>query len=498
MAWVHGNLADEILRGYPVISNRVQIVIDCFREFGVAQAKWFDYKPFDPSLDGMNGVGSGSYVADSAIPVFAACILGFDPGDVGDIASRCQIDILRIHEYFDFKNPGIVFSASGVEDVDGVEFTKRFARGIAAAYSSHRNFVPAMQKLMSQRMIFALGVMDLGVEGLNMRANLDADIEFLRGYSEPGFIDFENAGFGESLSGMFDSISKLEHLPGGSPQKFLERSGALHPIIIRKSFGQGFWESMMYRKPDSHHLVFDTILRELIEQHPAQASQILMSLDFDTLNQESDAGLSTWTMDFLDHLLAKAGLQSTTNDVSYKIGFLTSALPRGAGLPLGSGASEVEEKLGNAQLASYFKELETMGPRLFERVMDSHLEIEPEHINRSHFRVWDFLQGLHPVAQKVSPGKLGLYLGHMAKAATTLFPVNHGKLELYAPFMVDRVTEEMKLLIRESGGEIDYSSLRGLDEDAKANLSDWGLGLRQLGVKSEKTIEGRMGADLGL
>lgn len=494
---MHNRLVGEIHRGYSVISNRVQVIIDRLLQHGES-AKWDDYKPADPARDGMNGIGANCFVTDSAIPVFAACMLGCEPHVVGGIALRCELDILRLSEYFDLRNPGVVFSAQRAGDVDGVEFTKRLARGLAAAYSIDPDFFPAMKKLMSKRMIFALGFMDLGLEGLDMKAILDDDIGYLRGFSDPGFIDFEHIGFGEALNGMFDSISKLEHLPGSSPEKFLERSGALHPIIMRKSFGQGFWESIMYRQPDSQHLVFDTILRELIENHPAQASRILRSLDFDTLNQESDARLSSWTIDFLEHLLAKAGMQSTIGDVSYKIGFLTSALPRGAALPFGSEGSRVEAKLGHHQLAAYFKELEALGPELFDRVMDSHLKIEPEHISRSHFRVWDFLQGLHPVGQKISPEKLGLYLGHMAKAATTLFPLNHEKLELYAPFMIDPVTEEVKLLIRLSGGEIDYSSLKGLDEGAKANLSHWGLGLRQLGVRSEKTIEGRMGADLGL
>lgn len=480
-----------------MISSRVQVVVDRLLGNGES-AEWADYKPADPARDGMNGIGQSCYVSNSAVPVFAACMLNLEPHVVGAIARRCELDILKLSEYFDLRSSGVVFYAQRAGDLDGVEFTKRLARGLVAAYSTDPDFFPAMKKLMSKRMIFALGFLDLGLDGLDMKAILDDDIEYLRRFSDPGFIDFKRIGFGESLNGMFDSISKLEHLPSSSPKKFLERSGALHPTIMRKSFGQGFWESIMYRNPDSHHLVFDTILRELIEQHPKQASCILRSLDFDTLDQESDAGLSTWTMDFLEHLLAKAGMQSTTDDVSYKIGFLTSALPRGAGLPFGSEASEVEKKLGNSHFATYFKELEDLGPQLFEHVMDSHLKIDPEHISRSHFRVWDFLQGLHPVAQRVSPEKLGLYLGRMAKAATTLFPENHEKLELYAPFIIDPITEEMKLLIRESGGKIDYSSLRGVDEDAKANLSNWGLGLRQLGVRSEKTIEGRVGADLGL
>ncbi|WP_147480894.1 hypothetical protein [Pseudomonas amygdali] len=474
------------------------MVIDRFRQFGSTEARWFDPKPQDPSLDGMNGIGSNSYVTDSAIPVFAACMLDFDPKEVGDIALRCQIDLERIHEYFELKNPGIIFSASGVENVDGVEFTKRLFRGMAAAYGRRENFLPSMKKAMSHSMIFALGIMDLGIEGLDMQATLDADLKFLKSYADSGFIDLNRDSFGETLSTMFDSISKIEHLPKSSTELFLTRSGALSPTIIRKSFGQGFWESMLYRKHGSHHVVFDTILRDLIEKHPKEASQILKSLDFDTQDQGVDIGLATWTAGFLEHVLVHAGMQSTAEDVSYKIGLLTSALPRDNALSFKSDNAEIGKALRSNHLFVYFHDLKDLGANLFDHVMESQISIEPEHISRSHFKVWGFLHGLEPVSQNVSPEKLSLYLGHMAKAAATLFPAGHENLELYAPFMVDQVADEVNTLIRISGRVIDYVSLRGLSEDAKEILSGWGLSLKDLDVRRSRTIEHRIGSDLGL
>lgn len=236
---MHKRLVGEIHRGYSVISNRVQVIIDRLLQHG-ASAKWDDYKPADPARDGMNGIGANCFVTDSAIPVFAACMLGCEPHVVGGIALRCELDIHKLSEYFDLRNPSVVFSAQRAGDVDGVEFTKRVARGLAAAYNNDPDFFPAMKKLMSKRMIFALGFMDLGLEGLDMKAILDDDIGYLRGFSDPGFIDFEHIGFGEALNGMFDSISKLEHLPAAVRKNFFNAHVPCTQSLCGSRSGRGF------------------------------------------------------------------------------------------------------------------------------------------------------------------------------------------------------------------------------------------------------------------
>jgi len=481
-----------------VVDKYVQKGIDHFLRHKEAGVENYPYKPSDPSKGGMNGLDLRDYINDSVIPVFAACMLNFSPKIIGEIIKRCDIDISRLNKHIELRTRGAVYTASGADDLDSIEFTKRLFRGVAAAHGNDSAFVPTLVKLMSEEMAFAPGIMDLCIPGLDMHASLDADLDILRTYSEPGFIDSGFAGSGESLSKMLDFISKREHLPRAAPSQFLRSSGALHPAIMRKSFGQGFWEAMMFRKVGTHDLVYDTILRELITQHPAEAIRILKSLDFDTLKHDTKTSLATWTLGLLDHVLSEAGLSAITEDVSYKLGFLTSSLASDTSLLFGSEDSEVRDMLRSKQLMTYFRELEAMGPALFEAVMESQLKIHPEHISRSHFRMWEFLYSFHPEPQHVSSTILSRYVAHMAQAATTLFPAGHEKLELYAPYISDPVCEEMTWLIEKVDAVVDYSELRNLDESAKALLSKWGLSLRELGVKSSRTIEERMGADLGL
>ncbi len=481
-----------------MVAKRVQKGIDHFVEFGEDGVGTYDFIAGDPATGGMNSLSQKDYVTDSAIPVFAACMMSFSPEIVGDIIKRCGINICELGEHFELNTPGVVYRANNVNDLDVVEFTKRLFRGVAVAYGNDEPFVNTMALQMTENMAFSLAIMDLGIPGINPITMLEDDLNLLRVYPEPGYIESGLSGVGENLSKILNYISKPEHLPNSSPADFLIQSGALHPAIVRKSFGRGFWEAVMFGDMSAHTLAFGSLLHELITQHPHEAVIVLKSLDFDSQEHKISTGLAPWAIDLVEQLLEEKGLGSVTLDISYKLGFLTSKLPSDKSLALDSEERLVREALADERLIGFFKELQDAGPSLFSEVMESHMGLEPVNVSLSHFDVWAFISRLKPGPQNVQPEKLSKYLAHMAQAATTLFPEGHQKIELYGPFIIDQVKAEITEMLDHVGMEIDYSNLRHLDEDSKAILAQWGLCLRGLGVKRSRTIDLRIGADLGL
>lgn len=482
--------------------DTLESAIAYFQQHGVAAIDNYPYEPCAPDLDAtIWGFGATVGVTKSMLPVYVASLLGYSTPLVAKAMLKAEIDIKYIGRYVEVN--GIeTHVLDGVHKLDPVEFAKKIFEAYAHTHSEQGWYKDDLiRALETQHSLFSLGIMHLAVEGVDFAEIIKRERKYLQSYQpgnqNPQVPDFECRA--HHLRDVLYSIEQIKHLPNSSPLDFIRQVGGLDTFITRKTFASGFWEGVIYqvtscKKSD----VYKLLLQSLITDYPNEASKILKSLDFNTTDMLPEIDSVADTFQAIEILMRVNGLSDVINDISYQIGAITSQVNEEDNLTFQDHEGLILGKLGAEVFANRFKAMRDLGPKLYERVMASHMKIPADDISLSHLTVWSVLARFKPEPQEVSPKKAGLYLAHMASGMKSLLPEGHQHIPYYDNYVHSPVESSIGSLIGKLIRKIDYAPLRGMDEDTKQMLSKWGLGLRELGVKRTKTIEDRMGSDLGL
>ena len=467
-----------------------------FHKEGVKAVRSYPYKPCDPMHDGVAYVqGSGLVVSPSIIPVYAAALLGFSTPLLAEVIERSGMDARKISSYLEL-NGTDTHQWSPTHSMDPVEFVKRVVEGFAYLIRDEGLLKDQLISAMEGHSIVGLAVMPLGIPGLDVNASIDAELEAITnppngsaGYSMEGRIHY--------IGDILWNLKKESHFPNGNARDFLEMSGSLRPEVIRKNFGSSFWDDMIGQAKKEFE-IFHELIKSLVEYYPEKATIILKSLDFSSVVDFIDLDYVNYTYSVIEGALERKGLGSTKEDLSYKIGRISGFLRDNEDIHLGSSAPDIDRAFMLSGVEETFNELVDLDTNLYGEVMRSHMGIDPENITTTQFKAWNALKRLRPTEQSIESKVLSEYLAHMAKAAQSLYPSGHENIVDYRESIIDPINDSMSALVAQYRNSIDYSSLKNLDENKKSVLSQWGLGLRELGVKNEKTIEQRIGTDLGL
>lgn len=474
--------------------------ISFFREHGARAVDIYPYAPCDPDNDDRVTDTTCSFLlTKSMMPVYVACLLGYSTPLIAKTIESAEIDIRYINRYAEVNGPDSHDLGDDIH-MDPVEFAQRLIEGFCFAYKEQGWVERDLMRVLSDNhSCYSLGVMHLGLTGVNCHTLIDHELDSSIKYRPNGpapQLDFECRA--QHLSDVLLNIKQKRHLPYHSGTEFIRQSGAIHPAVLRKSFGWGFWESLINESTNTDNNALEGVLRDFVLSFPGEAEAVLKSLDFSTTDFDADMDILPAVLVILDSYLHQAGIGHVSDDVSFKLGCLTSHLSEDDRLTFGDEPSHIFGMLGSDSLIRHFMDLKDLGENLFAEFMESHMSLSPERISFSHFAAWKILDDFQPCKQVVSDKLMGRYLQHMAQAASTLFPKGHENIINYRQYMVLPVSGMMSKLVSGLGKKIDYSILRSMTEDEKDLLSQWGLSLRELGVKSASTIDNRIGSDLGL
>lgn len=482
--------------------DTLESAIAYFQKHGVAAIDSYPYAPCDPYLDTMIwGLGAGVGVTKAMLPVYAASLLGYSTPLIAKAMLHAEIDIKKVGRYVEI-NGMEVHVLDDNHKLDPVDFAKKIFEAYAHGHSEQGWYKDDLiEALETQHSLFSLGIMHLAVEGVDVAEVIKRERKYLESYQPENpklqAPDFECRA--HHLRDVLYSIEQIKHLPNSSPLDFIRQVGGLDPFITRKTFAAGFWEGVIYQDTSMKKSdVYKHLLKSLITDYPQEASKILKSLDFNATDMLPEIDSVADTFLAIEILMRVNGLSDVINDISYQIGTITSQVNEHDNLTFQDPEGLILGKLGTEVFANRFTAMRNLGPKLYEQVMASHMKIPASDISLSHLQVWSILARFKPEPQEVSPKKAGLYLAHMAAGMRSLLPEGHQHIPYYDNYVHSPVESSIGSLIAKLTRKIDYAPLRGMDEDTKEMLSKWGLGLRELGVKRTKTIEDRMGSDLGL
>jgi len=482
--------------------EKLEEAIAFFNKHGISGIDSYPYEPKDPDYDSTEwGIECCAGVTRAMLPVYVACLFGYSTPLVAKAMLNAEINITQIAKYVEI---------SGIEPhildenrkMDAIDFSKQILQAYAYTHCEQGWFKDDLMKVLTNNhSLFSLAVMHLGVPGVDVAEVIKRERAYLKNY-QPDNSRFEKPDFecrAHHLRDVLYNIGHDRHLPNNSPADFIRQMGALDPFVTRKSFASGFWESLIYfdtKTKDSE--VFQHILEALVADFPVEASRILKSLDFESTDTEPDIESVATTFEILEANMEANGLADVITDISYQIGTITSQINEAVDITFQSPEGLIYGLLGTEVFADRFVAMRDLGPKLYEKVMASHMKIPEDQISLSHLQVWSTLARFNPVPQVVSARKTGLYLAHLVAGMKSLLPEGYQHVPHYNAWVNNAVGGSIGSLISKLSGKIDYAPLRALDEDSKELLSQWGLSLRDLGVKSAKTIEARMGSDLGL
>ncbi|AXH59865.1 hypothetical protein [Pseudomonas amygdali] len=480
----------------------LESAIAYFQQHGVSAIDSYPYEPCDPFYDTMIwGVGACVGVTKAMLPVYVATLLGYSTPLIAKAMLHAEIDIKQVARYVEV-NGMDVHVLDDIHKLDPVDFAKKIFEAYSHDHSEQGWYKDDMiEALETQHSLFSLGIMHLAVEGVDFAEVIKRERQYLQNY-QPGNPNLQAPDIecrAHHLRDVLYSIELVKHLPNSSPLDFIRQVGGLDPFITRKTFAAGFWEGVIYQDTNSKKSdVYNRLLKSLITDYPKEAAKILKSLDFNTTDMVPDIDSVAGTFEAIEAQMKANGMADIINDISYQIGTITSQVNENDNLTFQDHEGLILGKLGTEVFADRFMAMRDLGPKLYEQVMASHMKIPADEISLSHLQVWSILARFKPEPQEVSPKKAGLYLAHMAAGMRSLLPEGHLHIRYYDNYVLSPVESSIGSLIAKLARKIDYAPLRGLDEDAKEMLSKWGLSLRDLGVKRTKTIEDRMGSDLGL
>lgn len=485
--------------------NKIETLEDAiayFQKHGFSAIDTYPYEPCDPDTDmTVWGVGACVGVTKAMLPVYVACLFDYSTPLVAKAMLGAEIDIKRIGRYVEV-NGLDVHVLDENRQMDPVEFSKRIMEAYSHTHCEQGWYKDDLLKVLdSQHSLFALGVMNLGIPGVDTAEIIKQERSYLQHY-KPGNPRYETPDFecrAHHLRDILYNIGQFKHIPNTSNMDFIRQVGALDPFVTRKAFASGFWESVIYQDTKTNgSKVFQNMLESLIADYPAHASQILKGLDFRFTDTTLDIESVATTFEILEENMKANGLGDVVNDISYQIGTITSQIDEEVEISFDDHEGRIHGLLGTELFADRFIAMRDLGSKLYEKVMASHMKTPKDQISLAHLQVWSLLARFKPVDQVVSPKKTGLYLAHMAAGMRSLLPEGHQNIPHYESYVSNTVGTSIGNLIAKLSGKIDYTPLRGVDEDTKVLLSQWGLSIRELGVKRTKTIEDRMGSDLGL
>lgn len=473
-----------------------------FQQHGVLAIDSYPYEPCDPFYDTIVwGIDACFGVTKAMLPVYVASLLGYSTPLIAKAMLHAEIDIKQVGRYVEI-NGMEVHVLNDTHKLDPVDFAKKIFEAYAHDHSEQGWYKDDLiRALETQHSLFSLGIMHLAVEGVDFAGVIKRERQYLQSY-KPGNQNLQTPDFecrAHHLCDVLYSIEQVKHLPNSSPLDFIRQVGGLDHFITSKTFASGFWEGVIYQDTSSKKSdVYNRLLKSLITDYPKEAAKILKSLDFNTTEMVPDIDSVAGTFEAIEAHMKANGLVDIINDISYQIGTITSQVNEEDNLTFQDHEGLILGKLGTEVFANRFMAMRDLGPKLYEQVMASHMKIPPSDISLSHLQVWSVLARFKPEPQEVSPKKAGLYLAHMAAGMNSLLPEGHQHIPYYDNYVHSPVESSIGSLIAKLTRKIDYAPLRTMDEDTKEMLSKWGLGLRELGVKRTKTIEDRMGSDLGL
>ena len=473
-----------------------------FQKHGTLAIDSYPYAPCDPNLDTtVWGMDATVGVTRAMLPVYVACLFGYSTPLVAKAMLGAEIDIKKIGRYVDI-NGVDTYTLDENRKLDPVEFGKQVMQAYAYTHCEQGWFKDDLIKTLdTQHSLFSLGIMNLGVPGVDYAEIIKRERLYAQNY-QPNKPNLPHPDFEcrtHDLRDVLYNIEHYKHLPNNSPVDFIRQMGALDPFVTRKAYGVGFWESVIYQDSKTDRSkVFENILESLVADFPQEARNILKSLDFHTTDTTPSIDMVSTTFEILEANMQANGLADVIEDISYQIGTITSQINEEVDLDFADHEGRVHGLLGAEFIADRFFAMRDLGPKLYEAVMASHMKVPADQISLSHLQVWSILARFKPEPQVVSPKKTGLYLAHMASGMKSLVPKGHEHIPDYKACINDQIGASISSLIAKLSGKIDYVPLRALDEDDKVVLSQWGLSLKELGVKRAKTIEDRMGSDLGL